>query len=85
MKIHRTKRFASLYDKLPSDIQKRADKQLRLLLENPQHGSLRLHKMEGSANMWEISVTMSYRIIFEIKGDEYILRRIGPHDILYRP
>ena len=85
MRFHRTKEFASLYKKLPADIRKRANKQLRLLLENPRHPSLRLHKMGGYTNRWEISVTMHYRITFEIERDEYVLRRIGTHDILDRP
>lgn len=85
MRFHRTKEFASLYKKLPADIRKRANNQLRLLLENPRHPSLRLHKIRSYTNLWEISVTMHYRITFEIEGDEYVLRRIGPHDTLKRP
>jgi len=41
--------------------------------------------MQGYTNRWEISVTMQYRITFDIEGEEYVLRKIGPHDILDRP
>ncbi len=82
MKIRITKPYLTRYNKLPSTIRKRVDKQLQLLLENPQHPSLRLHKMEGYPNMWEISVSMNYRIIFKLENDEYILIKIGIHDIL---
>ncbi|MEW6238756.1 MAG: type II toxin-antitoxin system RelE/ParE family toxin [Candidatus Omnitrophota bacterium] len=75
-------RFKKQFRNLPLDIRERAGKQLALLLENPQHPSLRLHKMEGYANMWEISVTINYRIVFQIEGDKYILFKIGSHDIL---
>lgn len=34
--------------------------------------------------MYEASVTMSYRVLFQIEGDRYLLRRIGTHDILER-
>ncbi|MEW6238758.1 MAG: hypothetical protein AB1656_25510 [Candidatus Omnitrophota bacterium] len=47
MNIYRTREFGSCYIKLPADIQNRVDKQLALLLQNPQHPSLRLHKMKG--------------------------------------
>jgi mRNA interferase RelE/StbE len=82
MKLRITKPFLNRYSKLPPTIRKRVDKQLQHLLENPQHPSLRLHKMEGYPNMWEISVTINYRIIFNIENDEYILIRVGTHDIL---
>jgi mRNA-degrading endonuclease RelE of RelBE toxin-antitoxin system len=85
MKIDRTKRFDSLYRKLPADIQKRVDKQLVLLLKNPRHPSLRFHKMHGYTNWWEISVTTRYRIMFQIIGNEYVLHKVGPHNILHKP
>jgi mRNA-degrading endonuclease YafQ of YafQ-DinJ toxin-antitoxin module len=38
--------------------------------------------MQRVENIWEASVTMSYRITYEIIGETLILRRIGTHDIL---
>jgi len=81
MKLRFTPSFIALYAGIPPDVQKRVDKQLRMLLENPKHPSMRFHKMQG-CDRWEISVTMNYRITFTIEGDEYILRNIGIHDIL---
>ena len=81
MKIYRTYEFDSFYKKLPKDVQNRVNKQLALLLDNPGHPSLRFHKMKGR-NLWEISISTNYRIIFKIQGDVYILRRVGTHDIL---
>ena len=85
MRLRFSKPYLAYYDRLPRNIRNRADKQLRLLLDNPCHPSLRLHKMQGYTNRWEISVTMQYRITFDIEGEEYVLRKIGPHDILDRP
>lgn len=81
MRLRFSKSFIALYANLPMGVKKRVDKQLRMLLEHPMHPSLRLHKMQG-CEQWEISVTMNYRITFEIVGDEYILRNVGVHDIL---
>ncbi len=85
MRLRFTKRYLALYRKVPPNLRVVADKKLKLLLQNPQHPSLRLHKMEGHANRWEISVTRRYRITFQIERDEYVLRKIGPHDILREP
>ena len=82
MQIDFTEKYKRQHQSLPKEIQKRADKQLALLLENPRHPSLRFHKMHGWGDMWEISVTMSYRIIFRIKEDVYVLEQVGKHDIL---
>ena len=81
MRLRFTKPYIAFYTNLPLEIKQRVDKQLRLLLENPAHPSLRLHKMQGR-EQWEISVTMNYRITFLIEGDEYVLRSVGKHDIL---
>lgn len=80
-----TKPFDRDYARLPDEIQKRADKQLELLLVNPHHPSLRLKKMEGHFDLWEGRITKGYRFTFKIVGDAYVLRRIGPHDILKNP
>jgi mRNA-degrading endonuclease YafQ of YafQ-DinJ toxin-antitoxin module len=38
--------------------------------------------MKGLEGIWEASVSMSYRITYELAGDTLILRRIGTHGIL---
>ena len=62
-----------------------ADKQLGLLLSNPQHPSLSIKKMQDPRNIWEGRVTESYRFTFQIEEDTYILRKVGTHDILKKP
>jgi hypothetical protein len=47
MKIQTTRPFDIDYDSLPELIKDRADKQFTLLLENPNHPSLRLKKMDS--------------------------------------
>ena len=85
MKLARTARFARDFRSLPPDIQRRAAKQLQLLLDNPRHPSLRIKKMEGSQDIWEGRITKGYRFTFQVRNDTYILRRIGTHDILAAP
>ena len=82
MRLSFTKTFIKNYRKLPQRIQAATDKQLELLLSNPQHPSLNIKKMQDPREIWEGRVTESYRFTFQIQGDDYILRRVGTHDIL---
>ena len=84
MKIRRTDHFKKDYQKLPSDIQQRVDQKLRFLLRDPHHPSLRVHKLRDVKGLWEFSVTMNYRVIFEIEGEYYVLLGVGPHRIVDR-
>lgn len=80
MRIYRTESFKKDYQNLPKEIQKRADKQLKFLLENPRHPSLQAKKMEDPRNIWEGRITKGYRFTFQITGETYTLRRIGKHE-----
>lgn len=84
MKVQRTDRFKKDYQKLPFEIQQRVDQKLRLLVQDFRHPSLRVHKIKGVEGLWEFSVTMNYRVIFEIKEDCLILLAVGPHRIVDR-
>ena len=84
MRIRRTDRFKKDYQRLPSHIQGRVDEKLRFLLRDLRHPSLRVHKLWGAEGLWEFSVTIEYRVIFEIEGEYYVLLGIGPHRIVDR-
>jgi mRNA-degrading endonuclease RelE of RelBE toxin-antitoxin system len=80
MKFAVTRHFERCYRKLPLDIQKQADAKLRLLAELPkQHPSLRVKRIQGTTDIWEASITMNYRLTFQISKDTIILRKIGKH------
>ena len=85
MKLLFTKNFVREYRKLPQQIQKATDKQLGLLLSNPQHPSLAIEKMQDPRNIWEGRLTVSYRFTFQIEEGTYVLRKVGTHDILRKP
>jgi mRNA-degrading endonuclease YafQ of YafQ-DinJ toxin-antitoxin module len=88
MELFRTDSFRRDFKRLPSDLQDLAEKQFALLLKNPRHPSLQTKKMKGKwgkMGVFEARVTRGYRFTFQIKGDAYLLRRIGPHDILRHP
>lgn len=72
MKVRRTDRFKRDYQKLG------------FLLRDPRHPSLRIHKLRSVEGLWEFRVTMSYRVIFELEGEHYVLLGVGPHGIVDR-
>jgi mRNA interferase RelE/StbE len=81
-KVSRTESFAKDFKSLPKEIQPRVERTILLLTQDPSYPSLRTKKMKGTKDIWEVSVSMSYRISYQLVGDRIILRRIGAHDIL---
>lgn len=80
MKFILTDSFKGDFRRLPKDIQRRAEKSLRLLTENFRHPSLRTKKIEGTGDIWEARITRGYRFTFQIRNDAYVLRRVGSHE-----
>jgi mRNA-degrading endonuclease RelE of RelBE toxin-antitoxin system len=85
LQIRRTKRFVKDYAVLTDDLKERTEKVISILLKDPYHPSLRIKKMEGRRGIWELRVSDSYRLTFQIAGDTYIIRRVGTHDVLKKP
>ena len=82
MRVKRSDRFKKDYKKLPKEIQTETDEKIKLLLKDYRHPSLRIHKVRKVHGLWELSVTMNYRVIFEIADDEYILLGVGSHKVI---
>ena len=81
MNIRRTDAFLRDYRALPIEIRERVEKQLRLLLEDFRHPSLRLKKLKGT-DKFEIRISKGYRLTLRFEKEHMELRRIGTHDIL---
>jgi mRNA-degrading endonuclease RelE of RelBE toxin-antitoxin system len=84
--IRLTASFEKLIKRLPRSVREQAYEKLALYIQNPKHPSLRVKRIKGTDAIWELSVTMSYRVTFELPDDKtLLLRRIGTHDILKKP
>ena len=81
MNIRRTDAFLRDYRALPIEIRERVEKQLRLLLEDFRHPSLRLKKLKGT-DKFEIRISKGYRLTLRFDKEHLELRRVGTHDIL---
>lgn len=80
-----TRPFEKAFKRLPAEIRQTVYEKVDLFLQNPGHPSLRVKKMKGTQVIWEMSITMNYRLTFEVSAEEIFLRRIGTHDILNQP
>ncbi len=67
------------YLEAPLAVQKAFDKQLKLLVENFRHPSLRAKKYDASRNVWQARVNRDWRFYFVISGDTYLILNIIPH------
>ncbi len=85
MKLQTTRLFDRDYAGLSEDLKERVEKQLALLLLNPRHPSLRLKRIRGTADIWEVRVSRSHRLTLQLAGDTYLLRRVGAHEVFERP
>jgi len=71
-----TPRFWDLFDRLPADIQARAEKQYEVFSSNPSHPSLHLKQI---GEFWSVRVTDAYRALALREGNKFTWVWIGPH------
>ena len=82
-KITYTKRFLKNFKRLNAAEKAQLKKKLELLMQDPLYPSLRTKRIQGTASLFEFSVNMDVRVIWEYVGDTLILLLdIGHHDIL---
>lgn len=77
MKSLTTDRYWRLYDALPQQIQRAADKNFRLFKQEPHHRSLRFKPLRG--DVWSARVNDGYRAACRRRGDTVYWFWIGSH------
>lgn len=68
--------FWNCHRKLPPDVRKLADKNFKLLKENPDHPSLRLKKVR---KYWSVRIGMQYRALGIESEEGLVWFWIGTH------
>ena len=64
---------------------KKISKQLGLFKENPEHPSLRTHKLQGNlSNSWSISIERNVRMIYCVSNNKIVFFQMGTHDEVYK-
>jgi toxin HigB-1 len=80
-----TRRAVKFLKKHP-ELRNQYEKTLELLELNPQHPSLRLHKLTGTlSDLHSVSINISYRMTLEflIEGNRILPVNIGKHEDVY--
>lgn len=79
MRESRTAHFKRALRKFPIEIRKAFYKQLRFLLTDIRHPSLRAKKYDESGDVWQMRVTDNVRCYFVIDSDCYVFLDIEKH------
>jgi mRNA-degrading endonuclease RelE of RelBE toxin-antitoxin system len=79
MRLRFTERADKDYAALSANVRKTFAKQLRFLLSDLRHPSLRAKKIEGADEIWQARVNRSWRFYFKIEGAEYVIFAVIPH------
>ena len=77
MTNHATSYFWSLYESLSPQVQRRADKNLKLFQQDPNHPSLHFKRV---GRFWSARVGASYRALAVDSDDGLLWVWIGSHD-----
>jgi mRNA-degrading endonuclease YafQ of YafQ-DinJ toxin-antitoxin module len=88
-KFRSTRKFDKMFKSLDNKSYKQASKSIDLFMSDPSHPSLRYKKIQGTSNLYEISVNMSIRIIIEVtsEGQDQLntFYIIGTHNDVFPP
>lgn len=79
MKIRLTDKAIKEYQKLPKNLQTKADKQFEYLSIDFRHPSLNVKKYQGSENLWQGRIDKGYRFYFHVIEPDYIIISIINH------
>ena len=74
-----TPRFWTAYRELSPELRELARKAYRLFQDNPQHPSLQFKKVHNREPIYSVRVTLAFRALGVLKGDEITWFWIGSH------
>lgn len=84
LEIRYSRKFKKQFKKLPPHAMNRFEERLELFLAEPNHPTLRNHKLSGKYNNHKsINITGDYRLIFTRTENTLDLEFIGTHSELY--
>lgn len=83
MKIDYSAKFIKSFKKLNKENQVAFESQLKKFLNKPKppfHPSLRIKKVQGTKEIFEMTITMGIRMTWQFTEEGILLRNIGEHD-----
>ncbi|MBI2049117.1 MAG: hypothetical protein HYT29_01640 [Parcubacteria group bacterium] len=79
MKVVFTEPLLRCLKKLPQETKKKFEKQIKFLLKDIRHPSLRAKKYDEERDMWQARVDDFYRFYFTIETSAYIILAVTKH------
>ena len=80
MRHRRTLKFDQAYADAPTEVRRAFDKQLKLLLQNWHHPSLRAHPyLQHGLGAMQARVTLQWRFYYYIENDIYVIYWLQKH------
>jgi hypothetical protein len=79
MKSRTTRAFRALLRKLPKSIRSEAKRAYNLFRENPAHPGLQFKCVQKNAKVYSVRISLNYRALGTLDGDEMIWMWIGSH------
>ncbi len=80
MRFYYSNLFKQKVQQLDASTKKVLKSKLDIMEQNPKHPSLRTKKIKGTSDIYEASISMSYRMTWQYYKDGILLRNIGEHD-----
>ena len=83
VRVEVTSHFQRAFNKLPTDLERRAVQRISIFAANPFDPRLRTHKLKGNLNnFWSFSVTDAHRALVTFpQAGVALLHDIGTHDV----
>ena len=79
MKSSTTERFWKCYVALPEEVKRRAKEAYALFVEDPHYPSLHFKRIHSTRPIFSVRITIDYRAIGVVDGDEITWFWIGSH------
>jgi mRNA-degrading endonuclease RelE of RelBE toxin-antitoxin system len=79
MKVDYLPRALTALEDAPPAIRKAFFKQVKFLLKDIRHPSLRAKKYDEPLGRWQARINKGWRFYFSIADDTYVIRDIIPH------
>jgi mRNA-degrading endonuclease RelE of RelBE toxin-antitoxin system len=82
-----TEEFFQMWQSLSPQKQQIVQNKVRLLVANPSHPSLKVHRLKrADSEVWECYLINSFpqRLLFQRQGDKILLVQMGGHQVVDR-
>jgi len=79
MRLQHTAHAREQFIRAPSDIRRAFRKQIKFLLQDLRHPSLRAKKYDRTNDIWQARITRGWRFYFRIEDDRYLILALMQH------